>query len=210
MMARARSAAGLPSSSGASNANTTDARPGDRTRPPHRTRARPARTPARRFLLRTAPMARRAGRRSYRTRARRQTRPAPPAATPTTMPAASSAAAAADRARRSGSGGRSRQRDRHERLGDPVVEAAFDVDQPVDPGRHHRVDHHARAQCGAGRASAAPISSVSQTLLPASTKMIGAVTSNRSSLRVLSEGGDEDGLDGVQAVLGLVEDDAGR
>ena len=26
----------------------------------------------------------------------------------------------------------------------------------------------------------------------------------------LSEGGDEDGLDGVQAVLGLVEDDAGR
>jgi hypothetical protein len=45
---------------------------------------------------------------------------------------------------------------------------------------------------------------------PASTKVIGAVTSNRSSLRVLSEGGDEDGLDGVQAVLGLVEDDAGR
>jgi len=28
-------------------------------------------------------------------------------------------------------------------------------------------------------------------------------------LSVLSEGGDEDGLDGVQAVLGLVEDDAG-
>jgi hypothetical protein len=27
---------------------------------------------------------------------------------------------------------------------------------------------------------------------------------------LLSEGGDEDGLDGVQAVLGLVEDDAGR
>ena len=45
---------------------------------------------------------------------------------------------------------------------------------------------------------------------PASTKVIGAVTSNRSSLRVLSEDGDEDGLDGVQAVLGLVEDDAGR
>ena len=27
---------------------------------------------------------------------------------------------------------------------------------------------------------------------------------------LLSEGSDEDGLDGVQAVLGLVEDDAGR
>jgi hypothetical protein len=71
---------------------------------------------------------------------------------------------------------------------------------------------------------------------PATTKVIGAVTSNRSSLadsvlqpksaphngqvenahnltrragRLLSEGGDEDRLDGVEAVLGLVKHDAG-
>ena len=45
---------------------------------------------------------------------------------------------------------RARQRDQHERRGDPVVEAALDVDQPPDPGRDRRVDHHARAQGGVG------------------------------------------------------------
>jgi len=34
-------------------------------------------------------------------------------------------------------------------------------------------------------------------------------SSDQCGRSVLSEGGDEDGLDGVQAVLGLVKDDAG-
>ena len=44
----------------------------------------------------------------------------------------------------------SRERDQHDRRGDPVVEPALDVDQPADPGGTARVDHHARAQCGVG------------------------------------------------------------
>jgi hypothetical protein len=45
---------------------------------------------------------------------------------------------------------RARYRDEHERRSDPVVEAALDVEQPPDPGRNRRVDHHARAQRGVG------------------------------------------------------------
>jgi hypothetical protein len=44
----------------------------------------------------------------------------------------------------------SRERDQHERRGDPVVEAALDVDQPAYPHRDGTVDHHARAQGGVG------------------------------------------------------------
>ncbi len=36
--------------------------------------------------------------------------------------------------------------DQHERRGDPVVEAALDVDQPADPRRDGGVNHHACAQ----------------------------------------------------------------
>ena len=43
---------------------------------------------------------------------------------------------------------RSRDGDRHKRCGDPVVEAAFDIDQPANPGRYRLVSHHARAKCG--------------------------------------------------------------
>jgi hypothetical protein len=51
---------------------------------------------------------------------------------------------------------RPRQRDRDKRRGDPVVEAALDVDQPADPGRYHRVGQHARAERGVGRRQRRP------------------------------------------------------
>jgi hypothetical protein len=43
-------------------------------------------------------------------------------------------------------GPRTRQRDEHERGGDPVVEPALHVDQPADPGRNRAIEHHARAE----------------------------------------------------------------
>jgi hypothetical protein len=43
-------------------------------------------------------------------------------------------------------GPRARQRDQHKRSGDPVVEPALHVDQPADPGRDSRIEHHARAE----------------------------------------------------------------
>src|SRR6266536_2706917 len=64
------------------------------------------------------------------------TPPAPPTATPRRMPRASSAAAAAGPWPATSPPCRgSRQGDRHKGRGDPVVQAAFDIDQPANPGR---------------------------------------------------------------------------
>src|SRR5439155_11965879 len=45
---------------------------------------------------------------------------------------------------------RSRQCDRYKGRSDPVIEAAFDIDQPANPCRYYRVGHHAGAECGVG------------------------------------------------------------
>jgi hypothetical protein len=39
----------------------------------------------------------------------------------------------------------------HDGRGDPIVEAAFDIDQTADPRWYRRVGHHARTERGVGR-----------------------------------------------------------
>src|SRR6516162_7238117 len=60
----------------------------------------------------------------------------------------------------------------------------------------------------ASRANVRLLCSLRVVAGPAVAVLIGALLRS-AGIRVLCEGGDEDRLDGVQAVFGLVEDDAG-